>query len=161
MQTIKHIHNKHRDIWIGFDDRGHVKDSPYLVEGFEKVHGGIRHLVIRYKSLDMKQIRVDLSEAYVSPRPYKLGQSCDGSIDQAVHALFYRYCNQAGISAEALYKKAYPDEKPPNYENVIKAAEWEGVEFPEKWGTKEFEGLIESLTEINNHSLVNVLDKEV
>jgi hypothetical protein len=97
-----------------------------------------------------------------SPRPYQLGQHCDGTIDDCVHALFLNWCKAKEYSPETLYREAYPnDEYPEEMQKGIQArAGLEGVAYPEEWGAKEFEGLIASLTEINNHSLVSVLEEK-
>jgi hypothetical protein len=96
-----------------------------------------------------------------SERPYKLGQACDGTIDICVHALYISYCRAKGLDPETIFTSAYKNEKyPPDLvERTFKEAQREGVLYPKVWGTKEFEGLIESLTEINHHSLVGVLEE--
>ena len=94
-----------------------------------------------------------------SLRPYKLGQSCDGTIDICVHGLFSLWCKAIGLNPLELYLKAYGEDghSDLDYEWMEKQAIKEGVELPKVWGDSEFNGLIESLTEINNHSLVGVL----
>jgi len=154
---IVNIETKDFRIWFGKDRRSSNGDYQYLADGLLKVEGGVRHLVNRYRSCDLTQAMKDLSEAYFSPRPYVLGQTCDGSIDDCVHALFFSFCLKKGVDPAATHRMAYPEEEPPNYGEVQKSAEWEGVKYPKRWDKKAFAGLIESLTEINNHSLVGVL----
>jgi hypothetical protein len=76
-------------------------------------------------------------------------------IDICVHALFISYCRAKGLDPETVFTSAYKNEKyPPDLvEHTLKEAKREGVRYPKKWGTNEFEGLIESLTEINHRSL--------
>ena len=159
---IADIETKDFRIWVGKDRRSSNGDYPYLADGLLKAEGGVRHLVMRYRRYDLAQVMKDLNEGHFSPRPYVLGQACDGSIDDCVHALFFNFCSKRGIDPVATYKMAYPEEDPPDYSEVLKSAEWEGVKYPKRWDKKAFAGLIESLTEINNHSLVDVLlEKEV
>lgn len=101
-----------------------------------------------------------------SARPYKLGQSCDGTIDDCVHALFIKYCLSRGLDPAAIYGEAYGEREPgavkiyrEDIPVVLEAAEFQGVAYPLSWGPEEFAGLIESLTEINNHSLVQVVEE--
>jgi hypothetical protein len=154
---IADIETKDFRIWVGKDRRPSNDGYEYLADGLLKVEGGVRHLVARYARYDIAQITKDLSEAHFSPRPYVLEQACDGSIDDCVHALFFNFCSKKGIDPVATYRMAYPEDNPPDYGEVLKSAEWEGVKYPKRWDKKAFAGLIESLTEINNHSLVGVL----
>ncbi|MHB1546121.1 MAG: hypothetical protein ACYCSB_01275 [bacterium] len=156
MDAITEIFSDEFYVWIGEDDRRDLHE--YVVIGFKKVKGGVKHLVYRYKDLNIEKIKTDIAEyGNFSKRPYSLAQACDGSIDCAVAALYYSFCKAKNINAAELYKKAYPDGEPPDYKEVCKYADWEGVEYPEKWDKGAYEGLIESLTEVNNHSLVGEL----
>lgn len=95
-----------------------------------------------------------------SPRPYVPGQACDGTIEHCVFALFYDYCQARGLCPAALYRKAYPDtepESPAEREATTRRAMAEGVSFPLDRDDEAFQGLLDSLTEINNHSLVSIL----
>lgn len=95
-----------------------------------------------------------------SPRPYTLGQSCDGTIDACVFALFFDFCRTFGLDPDTVYREAYPDAEPSDamaQEEIIDRAKAEGVVFPEVWDVRSSQGLLDSLTEINNHSLVGVL----
>ena len=42
---------------------------------------------------------------------------------------------------------------------ILERAEKEGIEIPRQWGQEEIDGLIESLTEINNHSLADIIPR--
>lgn len=95
-----------------------------------------------------------------SPRPYVLGQPCDGTIEHCVFALFYDYCGAKGLDPAALYREAYSDCEPDSKgerDATTRRAMAEGVAFPLAWDNEAYRGLLESLTEINNHSLVSVL----
>lgn len=98
-----------------------------------------------------------------SKRPYTLGQPCDGTIDVCVHALFIHYCRAKGLDPHQLYHTAYPETEkdyynPQTQKRILCRAEKEGVEIPEEWGGQEIDGLIDSLTEINNHSLAALIE---
>lgn len=98
-----------------------------------------------------------------SQRPYILGQACDGTIENCVVALFYDYCKAKGLNPAALYKDAYPEREPSSLDErnaTTRLAMAEGVCFPLRWDQSAFNWLIVSLTEINNHALVAVLEEE-
>jgi len=130
---------------------------------YKKVEGGVYHLVYEViETVDQEELKELLRKideiGVFSPRPYKLRQPCDGSIDYCVIALFFDFCKRKRINWKELYRKAYPDD----YIDEIfikEMAEWQGVEYPKIWNEKAFDGLIESLVEINYHSLVDVLFK--
>ena len=119
-----------------------------------EVRGGIRQKLI----INGNEVMETFSE-----RPYKLGQSCDGTIDVCVHALLIKFCRSFGLSYQKLYHEAYPDTENITYgldyeDETLKEAELQGVEYPEVWDELAFGGLLNSLGEVNNHSLVRVLE---
>src|SRR5436305_15275566 len=67
-----------------------------------------------------------------SPRPYTLGQGCDGTIDICVHALFISYCRAKGLDPETVFTSAHKNEKyPPDLvEHTLKEAHREGIKYP-------------------------------
>jgi hypothetical protein len=46
---------------------------------------------------------------FVSLRPYRLGQACDGTIGSPVLHAYHVACLALGIEADRLYKLAYPE----------------------------------------------------
>ena len=96
-----------------------------------------------------------------SPRPYILGQSCDGTIDDCVYSLFYHFCKAIREDPVVLLNEAYPEEKESfsetYLENAVRVASGEGVIIPEVWSMDDRVGLRKSLEEINLHSLVGLL----
>jgi hypothetical protein len=85
-------------------------------------------------------------------------------------ALFYDWAKAHEQNPDELLAAAYPEETHDNteWEDLIAFAEWQGVKYPaghlqgaEKsrlgWDETALIGLRESLTEINYHSLVDVL----
>lgn len=96
-----------------------------------------------------------------SPRPYKPGQACDGTIDTPVIALFIHFCERLRLNPNEIYSEAYPGETI-DCALTKKNAEWEGVAYPKMWTEKNRKLLAQSLHNVNNHSLANVLyEKEL
>jgi hypothetical protein len=163
MQTYREIVNEQDSIWIGYDQRYH----DYLVEAFRKVDGGVKHLVNRYKQARLEMIYHDLEHhGFFSKRPFQLGQGCDGSGDACCHALFYHFCQSRGLEAAALHRQAYAEQDgskyhEQDYEAIKELADWQEVAYPTRWTEQAYQGLIKSLLDINNRSLVVVLEETV
>ncbi len=152
--------NAEFNIQVGFNDDSHFKNEPVLLDGYKKVRGGIQYFVQRYQQFDLNVCYQDIAKhGYFSKRPYQLAQPCDASIDSCVLALYYKFCQAKRLSPYKLLSLAYPDENVEDYNfaTIKKMADWQGVAYPVRWSKKAFEGLLESLTEINYHSLVNVM----
>ncbi|MBI5388719.1 MAG: hypothetical protein HZA90_29000 [Verrucomicrobia bacterium] len=130
-----------------------------VFEGLVKCHEGVRHLVHRYAKVNLHGAALDtLQHGTFSPRPYRLAQACDGSINECVLALFVNFCAARHHSADALFGTAYPDERPlPRWNEVVAAADWQGVCYPARWDTAAVAGLLESLHAINYHQLAAVV----
>lgn len=134
------------------------------LEAFEKIPAGVTFL--NWWAPDTRQGREDFFAAlaerrgeFVSPRPYALGQACDGTIDASVHAAFKVACDALGFDADALHREAYPEETPPNWAKSQEFADWQGgIAWPATWNDAALDALTESLHEINNHSLAAALD---
>ena len=98
-----------------------------------------------------------------SRRPYRLGQHCDGTIDTCVHALFILWCQVNAFDPEHVYATAYPEEPRSDYSaaaqrRVLSQANAEGIVVPQNWDEKSFMSLLDSLTQINNHLLTEVVE---
>lgn len=117
-----------------------------------KVQGGI---------MQRMYLRDELVQDTFSPRPYQLGQACDGTIDDPVHGLFILYCRAMRLDAGKLYQAAYPDEcghyTLAYQEAVLLRARDQGIAEPAEWTDEAFKGLLESLGEINNHQLAQAV----
>ena len=163
MKTYLEVNNEQDSIWIGYDERYH----DYLVEGFRKVEGGVKHLVNRYPKARLELIYHDLEHhGFFSKRPFQVGQGCDGSGNSCCFALFHNFCLSQGLDSVALHRKAYFERdreqyQQPNPEAIQKFADWQGVAYPERWTEEAYKGLIKSLLDINNRSLVTVLEDTV
>ena len=93
---------------------------------------------------------------HLSPRPYRLGQACDGTIGSPVLHAYKVACDALGLDADALHRKAYAErgDEPPDWAECRCHAEWQGgVAWPERWDADAIGRLADSLTEINHHSL--------
>jgi hypothetical protein len=146
------------------------RNPEYVVEATAKDEGGIKHLIWRCSKAThtpsslLVQVKSDvLSRGYFSKRPYVLAQACDGSIGSCVLSLYAHFCQSNGIDAIALYREVYQAHDgnqyfDPDLKLAKVIADWEGVSYPPQWDSRAFQGLLESLTEINNHQLVAVLE---
>jgi len=150
------------------DNRMDLLGRVYL-EAFEKIPGGITFLNnwITDTPTGFREFFAELSQQkkkFLSPRPYRLGQACDGTITSSVLAAFKVACDALGFDADTLYKKAYPepDDPPPVWADCRQDADWQGgVVWPGQWDATAINGLVESLTEINYHSLVTVFSEAI
>lgn len=148
-----------RAIWLGQDKR----NREWIYEVTVKVPGGVRHLVYRQKRRPTEAACIEcaLQHGNFSTRPYQPGQACDGSIDSVALTLYFRFCEANQIDALALLRTAYPEENDwdkATRAKILARGEWEGVAVPEKWDEAAIAGTLESLTEINYHSLRSTLD---
>ena len=171
MKTVSEYNDSNFDVWVGSDEKR------TLVEAFAKVNGGIRHLVCNYEpeladkikshgmSYALERIKNDtIKDGVFSERPYKLAQSCDGSINECALALFFNWCKSQKTDPDHLYKTAYPEREEkycPAWKEATSFAEWQGVEYPSLWDEKSVDGMLESLTEINYHSLREEIEKHL
>jgi hypothetical protein len=102
----------------------------------------------------------ELIQETFSKRPYRLGQASDGTIDACVYGLLILYCRDCHLDLQELVATAYPDREsfPWNeQEAILERALAQGIVIPKQWDSKAFTGLLDSLTEINNHALVALL----
>ncbi len=160
-----HYQNEDWDIWIGrsYENlvlEGFVKTGDVLTKTPPSGAGRtLKHLVWQVDDSNLTTA-VDLTLQYgrVVRRPYALGQACDGSISAPVMALFLDFCTRHALDAQALYAGAYPEAATLEGDAITAFAQWQGVTFPHTWTAACFSGLLESLTEINAHTLRGILD---
>lgn len=143
-----------------------------VYEAYLKVPGAVKHTVFRdWDKAHLEHLTEIQRDHYLrnylssldwdSPRPYQLGQSCDGSINGCVYALFEHWCSAFGHDPAELYHSAYPDEDRRAYSpGGHDLADWQGVAYPAQWDEAAFNGLMESFTNINHHSLRSYLEDE-
>lgn len=139
------------------------RSEQWVTEAYLRVDGGIRHQVMRwYKRPRVSEIIAECrNTTFVSPRPYVLGQACDGSIGYAVIALYADFCRARNLDPQCLMHRAYSDEgrsDPKTYTVARQYADWETTTFPKPWDAPAVNGLIESLHEINYHQLATQVE---
>jgi hypothetical protein len=146
--------------WIAHDDNR----QEWLAEVIVRRPKGILYLVHRYRG-DRPARRVLYRDAcrhgHFSSRPYQLAQACDGSIGSCVLALFIAFCEARQFDPISLLQRAYPEE--PSYTEqdfieIRRQADWQHTAYPARWDRPAIGGLLESLHEINYHSLAGVVD---
>lgn len=148
-----HYQDDNWNVWIG---RNYTN---LILEGFVKTGDTLKHLVSQVDDNDLtKAVSLTLQYGRAIPRPYVLGQACDGSISAPVMALYLDFCARHGQDAQTLYAEAYPEAEPLEGDAITTFAYWQGVAIPHTWTAACFSGLLESLTEINAHTLRGVLD---
>jgi hypothetical protein len=131
------------------------------LEAYEKMPGGITFLNA-WRPATATGVRTffhwltERRTKFLSPRPYRLAQACDGTINSPVLHAFKVACDALRLDAYALYKAAYPqrDDDPPDWAGCQRHADWQGgVILPGTWDQAALGGLAASLTAINYHSL--------
>lgn len=126
-------------------------DNAFMATIVTQIDGGIRHQMF---------LNGAVIQTTDSPRPYQLGQACDGTINACVHGLLVLYCRAQQINLQQLHTTAYPDEAPytpTEQQAILQEAIAEGIAVPAQWDDDAFAGLLRSLTEINNHRLADLL----
>ena len=150
---VAYFTSKEYDVWLG--RRG---DGSLVMEGFAKDGDELKYLVYTPKDASIGTALESLKRyGRRVQRPYLLGGSCDGSITTPVLALYLDFCQQHKLDASSLYAKVYPGEGGLEEEAITTFADWQGVRIPYRWTAACFEGLLESLTKINYHTLRSIL----
>ncbi len=145
--------NENWDIWIG-PGYGNL-----VMESFVKTGDAFKYLVWQVDDRDLTNaISLTLRYGRVVRRPYVLGQACDGSISAPVMALYLDFCTRHDLDAQVLYAAAYPEAELLEEDAIDTFAKWQGVTLPHTWTAACFSGLLESLTEINAHTLRSILN---
>jgi hypothetical protein len=93
-------------------------------------------------------------------RPFTQGQGCDGTIDESVHLIGLRLCEQLGLDYAGLNDEAYPEEAPFEFSPEDQREAERETEIP-PLSIEALRLLLEDLTEINNHSLRALLEKRL
>jgi len=96
-----------------------------------------------------------------SPRPFIQGYGCDGATDENIHLIAVTLCQKLGIDYVAAYVQAYnPDDDTINWIKSLPndRALMEETILPENAGPEELGLMLHDLYQINNRSLVCVLE---
>lgn len=138
------------------------KDKQYVFECYVKEPKGIRYNVGCYGNLPSIDYIVERTKElrYVSKRPYKAGQACDGSIGAPALYLYIQLCKAFALNPISLYNKSYDDYRmtQKRIANIQVFAEWQGVEVITTWNKKAITKVLDSLTAINHHSLRGITE---
>ena len=140
-----------------------VPNKRYVADVFIKVNQGLKHATLSYSHKpSLKELLLTTENIdYVSLRPYKAGQSCDGSIGAPVFCLLQQLCNYFHIDLVAIYNTTYDDDilTLQELKSIIEFAHWQGVEIITKWNKEAILAVLESVTQINMHQLRNRLEE--
>ncbi len=140
------------------------REKEYVAEVYIKDKGFLWYGVMRYGRMPTKPIifRDTYAMKNKSPRPYKPGQHCDGSITAPALHLYNQLCKIMDIDPIALYNEAYDDHifTAEQLDETIRFAEWQGVEIIYEWNQNVIEAVLESLHEVNMHQLANLVEEK-
>ena len=100
-----------------------------------------------------------------SPRPFRQGYGCDGTTDENIHMIAAVFCERLGLDYIAIYKEAYPDSSDGierGMANLLNDEESrQETIIPESIGIDELRLMLSDLYQINNRSLVEVLEERL
>lgn len=105
----------------------------------------------------------------VSPRPYQLGQACDGTISASVWTAFKAACEGRGLVASEIYRTACAYKgveearsSEPDWEDAKLRAQWQGgIALPPTWNEASLAAVVVSLHAINAHSVAEELEERL
>jgi hypothetical protein len=137
----------------------------YVAEVFIRDEDFVWHAVLRYQRMPTRSIMIRDTYAFKcrSPRPYRPGQACDGSITAPVYHLYSQLCQLLGVDPIAIYQEAYDDHilTQDQLASILEFAEWQGVEVICEWTQEKIGLVLESIHEANMHQLANVLEEKI
>lgn len=170
MNKLKEIlhHKTDKAIVNVFHDK-QSKNNNMLIEVWVKVRDGIRYTIQRRDMISNPVDYIDqwiteaINEGMFSPRPYKPGQACDGTISSTSTALFLAYCKHRKLNPLIIYRAAYPDERTTKKDLTAmqEFADWQGVDYPEVWDSETCSLMMDSLHNANHHNLANQLEEDL
>jgi hypothetical protein len=138
-------------------------EKVFVAEAFIRDKGFVWHAVLRY-SREPKLSEV-IRDTYLmkckSPRPYRAGQACDGSITAPVFHLYDQLCARFNFDPVETYLEAYDDHilTAEQLGAIIAFADWQGVERIGEMDARVIERILESIREVNMHQLANLLEE--
>lgn len=129
--------------------------------GLRKVEGGVKNYIAWYDTYNLGEIRRDALTEHLTfaPRPYTVGQACDGTVDACALAMFILCCEALGLDPVAIYRAAYESEL--DKDAVLSFARWQGLELPERWDDETIEQMCEGLHAVNNHYFVQLFEERL
>jgi hypothetical protein len=103
------------------------------------------------------------SQPFLIAGRYSYG--CDGTTDENIHLITAVFCDRLGLDYIAIYKEAYPDSSDgieQGMANLLNDVEIrEETIIPESTGLDELKLMLSDLYQINNRSLVGVLEERL
>ena len=151
-------------------------DEAYQATGFDDSHRveSARLFARRLPNGYIKKIIWDEEGGYpehacgyiqYSPRPFRQGYGCDGTTDENIHLIAAVFCERLGLDYIAIYKDAYTDSsdvKEQSMANLMNDNEIrEETIIPESIEIDELRLMLSDLYQINNRSLVEVLEERL
>ena len=140
-------------------------NKEFICEVFVKFKDNIKHMVhVYFAQPTIPKMLLDIMNYGIpSKRPYKAGQSCDGSIDSPAFHLYYQLCKAFYLDPIECYNLAYDDDVLTQNElaSMIDFAEWQGVESIKEWNNRNVFRVLDSLTETNHHQLRSILEDKL
>ncbi len=145
--------NGEYSVYVEYVEPGKV----YLAECLVRRKGSVRFFLNTYagKPSELQVLLDTMDYGTESPRPYRAGQACDGSIAAPVFHLYAQLCDRYGMDPVSLYNATYPDD-PISGEwlaECLANAEWQGVERIARWDRENTGRVLKSLTEANRRLL--------
>jgi len=171
---------KKKDLYVIQDAVETREGTKLRVFAQMKVSGGLKQLIWwprgrEEEPLTENEIRDAVSEvAYTSKRPFRPGDPCDGTRDDCVWACLIDAFKRSSENIEVFLREVEREKQPVggkrqdsavnegtdeeiDVAGIQKKAEWEGVEYPERWTGEEVKKLVESLRAMNYRTEASVL----
>ncbi len=162
-QEVYFKRTKNVHVWIGTHSSG--EPYPIVSDVYVKRDNHIIHQVRNwpiFKLHLLPDIETScLTSGLRSPRPYRPGQACDGSIGATVLCLFDSFCRQHHLCPVTSYNTAYADRNEPmsrkEWNSIIEFGDWQTIAYPASWHLANYSLLLRSLANANYSSLIDFL----
>lgn len=154
------------------DELASVQSSTETAEWLARVAESARQMPGGY----IKKIVWDAKDGYpehacgyvqYSPRPYRQGYGCDGTTDFNIHLIAATLCGRLGIDYASAYAEAYRPHTTPNEARAWVAGLLADQSLagetvvPKGVGRQALSLALQDLYQINNRSLVEVLEEKI
>ncbi len=151
-----------KNLYISLYKATHQNDK--IVNIYLKDENYIYHLTSNINSLAKIRILIENIKTLgiKSPRPYRLKQACDSSVDACLFALLYDFCKKHNIDIKNLFQKVYGETLNDKLiSEIIDFAIWQGVDIPKKWSKNDFQKLLQNLIENKKSLLAKEIEKTI
>lgn len=97
-----------------------------------------------------------------SVRPYEQGYGCDGTTDCNIHLIGRHLCSKLGLDYKELYTEAYREHDGDGFDSewLDDLGRYEAETILPELSQRSLKLLLHDLEQINNHSLLRVLEEE-